>query len=574
MEERRGLNQGEIVKDFYRRTQRRPQDDGGGKAPSAHGAPGSAGHRRRSEDGMTRAKAPELADDIDLSRVSDRQIRRAMAPWWKREPGRLQAELDMFRAAGYTATPHVEHDGRLLLLVTLQEPPQAVSVLYPEAFPAGDVYFWQLPGDRVLAAAARASDRLDGVRRLLDSAAADFEDLPSELSVLMPAEWSAFHDGAGGTITYAEGSGPTLLAVSATGTQRAADLRRAARDLQHVFVHERSGWWVRGSAPLGSGLEQTARAVEERVAAVHALSLNEVREQQRKSGAPHALTWSDGSRTRWAFVLRQGSGRVLVGQPVPAQSPPLARRPYAELLSLKHVGVVGCGALGWRVATTLGRAGVRNFTLIDRDRVQYSNLPRLNAAVDWVGFEKVEALRAEMHGGGSLIHVDVMADWFGEDIGAAALLGAGIDLIIDTTASADSPQASNLLALATRRPAIFAWTADRVRAARIFRVVPGRTACYRCVQSARPTPVGPPLAEDTDPNTASEFVWEGANFNLDFVAAAVVRMAVLTLADSPVGGPNPDHFVMAIGGGPVPTSSSLVFPRLKGCSLCGGLPKV
>lgn len=75
-------------------------------------------------------------------------------------------------------------------------------------------------------------------------------------------------------------------------------------------------------------------------------------------------------------------------------------------------------------------------------------------------------------------------------------------------------------------------------------------------------------------NTASEFVWEGANFNLDFVAAAVVRMAVLTLAGSPVGGPNPDHFVMAIGGGPVPTSSPLVFPRLKGCSLCGGLPKV
>lgn len=259
----------------------------------------------------------------------------------------------------------------------------------------------------------------------------------------MPSEWSEFHDGAGGTITYGEGSGPTLLALSATGAQRADALHRAARDLQKDFAHERSGWWVRGSAPVSSGLDQIARTVEERVAAVHALSLNEVRDQQRKSGAPHALTWSEGSRTRWAFVLRQENGRVLLGKPVSAESPPLARRPYAELLSLKHVAAVGCGALGWRVATTLARAGVRNFTLIDRDGVEYGNLPRLNAAVDWVGLEKVEALRAEMFRSGSQIHVDVMPDWFGEDIGAAALLGAGIDLIIDTSASAESPQASN-----------------------------------------------------------------------------------------------------------------------------------
>lgn len=126
---------------------------------------------------MTRAKALELADEIDLSPVADRQLRRALTPWWKLDPGRLRAELDLFRAAGYTATAHVQHDGRLVVLLTLHEPPQAVSVLYPDAFPKGDVYFWQLPGDRVVTAPA-ASDRLAGVRRLLDSAAADFDDCP------------------------------------------------------------------------------------------------------------------------------------------------------------------------------------------------------------------------------------------------------------------------------------------------------------------------------------------------------------------------------------------------------------
>ncbi len=41
-----------------------------------------------------------------------------------------------------------------------------------------------------------------------------------------------------------------------------------------------------------------------------------------------------------------------------------------------RVAVVGAGALGGAIHTILARAGVAHLTIIDRDRVEWSNLPR------------------------------------------------------------------------------------------------------------------------------------------------------------------------------------------------------
>lgn len=67
-------------------------------------------------------------------------------------------------------------------------------------------------------------------------------------------------------------------------------------------------------------------------------------------------------------------------------------------LSKVQVGVVGCGGLGTLVVMQLVRIGVQNFTLIDPDLVDVTNLPRLPIIYqDSVGNYKVHALEEYIH---------------------------------------------------------------------------------------------------------------------------------------------------------------------------------
>ncbi len=50
------------------------------------------------------------------------------------------------------------------------------------------------------------------------------------------------------------------------------------------------------------------------------------------------------------------------------------------IISNIKIGIVGCGGIGSVVATLLVHSGIRNFTLVDFDRVEPSNLPRLLGA--------------------------------------------------------------------------------------------------------------------------------------------------------------------------------------------------
>jgi len=62
-------------------------------------------------------------------------------------------------------------------------------------------------------------------------------------------------------------------------------------------------------------------------------------------------------------------------------------------LSQIKVAIVGLGGLGWNITESLARIGIRNFMLIDGDRIEESNLPRLlGAKPHEIGKYKVEAL--------------------------------------------------------------------------------------------------------------------------------------------------------------------------------------
>lgn len=80
-----------------------------------------------------------------------------------------------------------------------------------------------------------------------------------------------------------------------------------------------------------------------------------------------------------ASALRLGLARYL---------PPSVR----ALLGVSRIGIAGTGGLGSNVAFMLARSGIRQFTLVDFDEVDASNLNRQAFFPEDVGSSKVEAL--------------------------------------------------------------------------------------------------------------------------------------------------------------------------------------
>jgi hypothetical protein len=60
-----------------------------------------------------------------------------------------------------------------------------------------------------------------------------------------------------------------------------------------------------------------------------------------------------------------------------------------------HV-VIGCGGIGWWLAVMLAMGGAKRLTLIDGDRIEPSNLPRLPVPMRAAGQLKVRALKAQL----------------------------------------------------------------------------------------------------------------------------------------------------------------------------------
>lgn len=131
---------------------------------------------------------------------------------------------------------------------------------------------------------------------------------------------------------------------------------------------------------------------------------------ERAPDAPHGgfvLGRRGGSVRVWppgTDAPREISLRLTTAEPVLDQSPATYERQDLALgpgtaaqLADKHVAVVGVGGLGWEVASLLWSHGVGRLTLIDDDRVEEHNRPRLRGAgVDDVRRGKPVALAGHL----------------------------------------------------------------------------------------------------------------------------------------------------------------------------------
>lgn len=145
--------------------------------------------------------------------------------------------------------------------------------------------------------------------------------------------------------------------------------------------------------------------------------------------------------------------------------------------------IVGVGGLGVPAAWALARAGVRRLTLVDTDPVELSNLPRQVFYRDSdIGALKVDAAALRLHG---LVHgLEIERHPFALDSSNAGALAAAHDAIIDAT---DDPAAKFLIndaAIAARRPFVYGGVLGM--AGQAMTVVPGQSACLRCLFEAPP----------------------------------------------------------------------------------------
>lgn len=147
-------------------------------------------------------------------------------------------------------------------------------------------------------------------------------------------------------------------------------------------------------------------------------------------------------------------------------------------LKKAKVFVAGAGGLGSAAATYLAAAGVGLIRVVDHDRVELSNLNRqiLHRDED-IGQDKVVSATKRL----KKINPDVKIEAIAETITEANIsqLLAGCDLIVDAMDNLPTRYLLNKTAIEKRLP--FFHGAVNGFEGRAMTIIPGRTACLRCV---------------------------------------------------------------------------------------------
>jgi adenylyltransferase/sulfurtransferase len=159
-----------------------------------------------------------------------------------------------------------------------------------------------------------------------------------------------------------------------------------------------------------------------------------------------------------------------------------------------RVLIVGCGALGTHVADTLTRAGVGFLRIVDRDFVDLHNLQRqvLFDEDDLArGLPKALAAAEKLRRINSDVTIEPIVD--DANAGNIQALVEGIELIVDGTDNFETRYLLNDVAARAGIP----WVYGGVLATygMTLTILPGETACLRCLFPDPPPPGAAPTCE-------------------------------------------------------------------------------
>lgn len=188
------------------------------------------------------------------------------------------------------------------------------------------------------------------------------------------------------------------------------------------------------------------------------------------------MAWNDGDTLDPA--LQRYSRQVLFDKIGPRGQ---------KSINLARVALVGCGALGTVLANTLVRAGVGFTRIIDRDFIEIDNLQRqvlFDESDIAANLPKAEAAARKLHRVNSAVEVEPVV----EDISSANIerLCGDVDLLLDGTDNLETRYLINDLAVKLGIPWVYGAcvAADGL----LMPIIPGKTACLRCVWDEPPPP--------------------------------------------------------------------------------------
>ena len=155
------------------------------------------------------------------------------------------------------------------------------------------------------------------------------------------------------------------------------------------------------------------------------------------------------------------------------------------LLKRSHVFIAGCGGLGSPIAMYLAAAGVGTLTIVDGDVVSLSNLNR--QLLHWtgdIGRDKAQSAQEKL----TAINPEITINCINAHITSASIdeLAKDADILIDAVDNLDARHILNTYAVRTKKP--FIHGAVNGFFGQMMVILPGTTACFRCMVRDPPKP--------------------------------------------------------------------------------------
>ncbi|GAC1388113.1 MAG: molybdopterin-synthase adenylyltransferase MoeB [Ktedonobacteraceae bacterium] len=165
-----------------------------------------------------------------------------------------------------------------------------------------------------------------------------------------------------------------------------------------------------------------------------------------------------------------------------------------ERLKDSTVTIIGCGALGTVLANNLCRAGIGRMVIADRDYIEFNNLQRqiLFDEEDIArGLPKAIAAAEKLR----RINSDTTVEPLVEDINADGIetLVRDTDLVLDATDNFETRYLLNDVCIKYGRPWIYSGVIASYGVT--MNIIPGDTACLRCVFPDMPLPGTTPTCD-------------------------------------------------------------------------------
>jgi len=174
-------------------------------------------------------------------------------------------------------------------------------------------------------------------------------------------------------------------------------------------------------------------------------------------------------------------------------------------LGNSYVVVVGCGALGTIIATSLVRAGVGKVKIIDRDFIEYHNLQRqVLFDEDDIKNELPKAVAAERHL--KRVNSSVEIEGVVADVNYTNVerLVSGADLIMDGLDNFETRFLINDISLKLKIPWVYGAAISSY--GMMMNIIPGKTPCFRCLLSNPPSGVTIPTCDTAGVISPAPFI--------------------------------------------------------------------